>query len=223
MRSALAIRIVQKSSPKRSVRSGGNWLALVLRTLWVSAVVGGSKTLCSTTKLEDREKEWQAALIQMRFASVVLTTVFNGIPFEALQLLRSMERRFLHFACQSFDQSQKTLHPVSLAHAISLGDLVSGYLRLKTFQHAQMITARTIHPKKARRSTNPIKSTAAVPAMLLTMALLFSDMYCQRGIKAMTTPKDVATVPPVSIFGVILGVFRVIFAIDTCQLAARAG
>ncbi|MEJ6828462.1 MAG: hypothetical protein QNK79_10085 [Synechococcus sp. ArSW.bin.68] len=68
-----------------------------------------------------------------------------------------------------------------------------------TFQPAQMITARTIHPKKARRSTKPIKSTIAVPATFLTMALLFSDMYCQRGIKAMTKSKYVATVPLVSI------------------------
>ena len=68
-----------------------------------------------------------------------------------------------------------------------------------------------------------MKSTAAVPATLLTMALLFSDMYCQRGIKAMSTSKDVATVPPAPMFGVILGGFKVIFAIDTRQPAARAG
>jgi hypothetical protein len=35
----------------------------------------------------------------MRPASVVLATVFNGVPFEALQFLRRMKRWFLRFAC----------------------------------------------------------------------------------------------------------------------------
>ena len=37
-------------------------------------------------------------------ASVVLATVFNGVPFEAVQLFRGMERRLLSFACQSLNE-----------------------------------------------------------------------------------------------------------------------
>ena len=50
------------------------------------------------------KKVWQVALTQMLPASVVLATVFNGVPFEAVQLFRGMERRLLSFACQSLNE-----------------------------------------------------------------------------------------------------------------------
>ncbi|QNJ31448.1 hypothetical protein SynPROS91_01067 [Synechococcus sp. PROS-9-1] len=42
----------------------------------------------------------------MRPALVVLASVLDGIPFEALQLFRRMERGLLCFACQSLKESQ---------------------------------------------------------------------------------------------------------------------
>ena len=57
----------------------------------------------------------------MRPASVVLATVFNGVPFEAVQLFRGMERGLMCFACQSLNESQKTFHLVSLARAVLIG------------------------------------------------------------------------------------------------------
>ena len=62
---------------------------------------------------------------------------------------------------------------------------LSDYLRLRNFQPVQMIRARTIQPNRALRSVRPIKRANAVPATFLTMALLLSVMYCQRGIRDM--------------------------------------
>ena len=46
-----------------------------------------------------------------------------------------------------------------------------------------------IQGKMARSSVNPIKAITIVIADRLTMTLLLSVMYCQRGIKAMTTTR----------------------------------
>ena len=46
-----------------------------------------------------------------------------------------------------------------------------------------------IQGKMARSSVNPIKTITIVIADRLTMTLLLSVMYCQRGIKAMTTTR----------------------------------
>ena len=95
----LVIIIFQTSFPVRCVRFEVNDAVVAWMRPWIWAVVVDSKQLCWPTKFEDRKKWRQPVPTQRHLASVVLATILNGIPFEALQFLRCVKWGLLRVSC----------------------------------------------------------------------------------------------------------------------------